>query len=154
MEENREIVFTYRQSQQVEEVVLRCERELPERMRQGPDIPAFVEERQERRESLPEPWRRAIAPAEEPKKGRWGVRLFVGLSLLVGLVCLGVGIWYVGLYGWALPGETPEPSYGQTEPPRARRSPSPGTPPAVRPGCPWRARQGGAPSPPGTSTPG
>ena len=117
MEENREIVFTYRQSQQVEEVVLRCERELPERMRQGPDIPAFVEERQERRESLPEPWRRAIAPAEEPKKGRWGVRLFVGLSLLVGLVCLGVGIWYVGLYGWALPGETPEPSYGQTEPP-------------------------------------
>lgn len=117
MEENREIVFTYRQSQQVEEVVLRCERELPERMRQGPDIPAFVEERQERRESLPEPWRRAIAPAEEPKKGRWGVRLFVGLSLLVGLVCLGVGMWYVGLYGWALPGETPEPSYGQTEPP-------------------------------------
>ena len=117
MEENREIVFTYRQSQQVEEVVLRCERELPERMRQGPDIPAFVEERQERRESLPEPWRSAIAPAEEPKKGRWGVRLFVGLSLLVGLVCLGVGIWYVGLYGWALPGETPEPSYGQTEPP-------------------------------------
>ena len=117
MEETREIVFTYRQSPQVEEVVLRCERELPERMRQGPAIPAFVEERQERRESLPEPWRRAIAPAEEPKKGRWGVRLFVGLSLLVGLVCLGVGIWYVGLYGWALPGETPEPSYGQTEPP-------------------------------------
>ena len=113
MEENREIVFTYRQSQQAEEVVLRCERELPERMRQGPDIPAFVAERQERRESLPEPWRRAIAPTEEPKKDRWGVRLFVGLSL----VCLGVGIWYVGLYGWALPGETPEPSYGQTEPP-------------------------------------
>ena len=28
----------------------------------------------------------------------------MGVSLLAALICLGVGIWYVGEYGWALPG--------------------------------------------------
>ena len=118
-EEQQEIVLTYRQSQQAQEVVLRCERELPQRMRQGPDIPAFMERRDRREEAPParEPWRVAIAPEEKPKKGRWGVRLFVGLSLLIGLVCLGVGIWYVGQYGWSLPGNGRAPGREDEAPP-------------------------------------
>ena len=84
-----EVVLTYRQRENlVRPVVLRYERELPPCMRE------------EEPQALP-PRQAAIAPQE--KKKRWGVRLFVGVSLLVSLVCLGTGIWYVGQYGWALP---------------------------------------------------
>ena len=54
------------------------------------------------------PWLQEIAPPEKAKKNRWGVRLFVGASLLIGLICLGVGIWYVDQYGWAAPGGAPD----------------------------------------------
>jgi len=102
--EQHEIVFTYHQPEAVEPVVLRYERELPASMRREPDPspPAGAAPPSQER------WRAAIAPPERQKKGRWGVRLFVGISLLVALVCLGVGIWYVEQYGWALPGSQPE----------------------------------------------
>ena len=109
MEEDRiaqqkEIVFTYRQAEQIEPVQLRYERELPPCMlRQKNEPPAG---REEEEEDYLAPWRSAIAPPEKVKKDRWGVRLFVGVSLLLGLICLGVGIWYVGQYGWALPGRS------------------------------------------------
>lgn len=101
MEQQKEIVFTYRQSGQVEPVQLRYERELPPCMlrREEPETDEDEEE-----EDYLAPWRSAIAPPEKPKRGRWDVRLFVGVSLLLALVCLGVGVWYVGQYGWALPG--------------------------------------------------
>ena len=102
-EQQKEIVFTYRQTEQVEPVQLRYERDLPPCMlrRQEPVFDSAGEE-----EDYLAPWRSAIAPPERVKReNRWGVRLFVGLSLLIGLICLGVGIWYVGQYGWALPGD-------------------------------------------------
>ena len=99
LEQQKEIVFTYRQSEQAEPVVLRYERELPEAMRRRLGAP----------EAAPPDgsalWREAIAPPEKGKKGRWSVRIFVGTCLLAALVCLGAGIWYVGQYGWALPQE-------------------------------------------------
>ena len=99
LEQQKEIVFTYRQADQAEPVQLRYERPLPERMRQEPEeetvwIEAPADDA---------PWRMAIAPPEKPAKGRWSVRLFVGTCLLAALVCLGAGIWYVGQYGWTLP---------------------------------------------------
>lgn len=92
-----EIVLTYRQPDQVEPVVLRYERELPACMRPRPV-------RSGREGSFPPP--RRIGPLDPPekRKARWGVRVYVGVSLLAALICLGVGIWYVGEYGWALPG--------------------------------------------------
>lgn len=36
----------------------------------------------------------------------------MGLVLLIGLVCLGVGMWYVGQYGWSLPGNAYTPDSG------------------------------------------
>lgn len=92
-----EIVLTYRQPDQVEPVVLRYERELPACMRPRPV--------RSRREGTFPPTRR-IGPLDPPekRKARWGVRVYVGVSLLAALICLGVGIWYVGEYGWALPG--------------------------------------------------
>ena len=75
--EQHEIVFTYRPPDPPEPVVLRYERELPEVMRPKPDPPPPPDLEQ---------WRAAIAPPEEKKKGRWGVRLFVGISLLVAMV--------------------------------------------------------------------
>ena len=92
-----EIVLTYRQPDQVEPVVLRYERELPACMR-----PRLV--RSGREGTFPPP--RRIGPLDPPekRKARWGVRVYVGVSLLAALICLGVGIWYVGEYGWALPG--------------------------------------------------
>ncbi len=106
LEQQKEIVFTYRQEEPVRPVVLRYERELPGRMLQKTPPPA--EPVKEEEEDYLAPWRSAIAPPEKPRKNRWGVRLFVGVSLLVALVCLGVGIWYVGQYGWALPDRVPD----------------------------------------------
>ena len=102
LEEQKEIVLTYRQADREEPVQLRYERELPQRLRREEPAPSAPP-----REEKPAPWRSAIAPPERAKKGRWGVRLFVGVSLLLSLVCLGVGIWYVGQYGWALPESPP-----------------------------------------------
>ncbi|MDE7042491.1 MAG: trypsin-like peptidase domain-containing protein [Oscillospiraceae bacterium] len=92
-----EIVLIYRQPDQVEPVVLRYERELPACMRPRPV-------RSGREGTFPPP--RRIGPLDPPekRKARWGVRVYVGVSLLAALICLGVGIWYVGEYGWALPG--------------------------------------------------
>ena len=94
-EPESEVVLTYRQPDGVEPVTLRYERELPERMRPRPE---------ERAPYPPAP--RGANPLNPPEKPRtrWGVRVYVGMSLLVILICLGVGIWYVGQYGWALPG--------------------------------------------------
>ena len=108
MEENRieqqkEIVFTYRQEEPVQPVVLRYERDLPVSMLPPPQPEAVEEE-----EDYLAPWRSAIAPPEKPKKSRLGVQLFVSVSLLVALICLGVGIWYVRQYGWTLPGNSTE----------------------------------------------
>ena len=101
LEQQKEIVLTYRPDPQVQEVVLRCERDLPPCMcPPSPPPPAG--------ESRLSAWRGEIVPPEKEKKGHWGVRLFVGASLLIGLICLGVGIWYVGQYGWAVPGSTPD----------------------------------------------
>ena len=89
-EQQKEIVFTYRQTEQIEPVQLRYERDLPPCMlrREEPVFDSAEEE------DYLAPWRSAIAPPEKVRReNRWGVRLFVGLSLLIGLVCLGVGIW-------------------------------------------------------------
>ena len=92
-----EVVLTYHQRDRlVQPVVLRYERELPDCMRKEPEA---------------QPGQAVPPPPEKKRKGRWGVRLFVGVSLLVALVCLGTGIWYVGQYGWALPGANREPDY-------------------------------------------
>mgnify|MGYP001102244489 FL=1 len=92
-----EIVLTYRQPDQVEPVVLRYERELPACMRPRPV-------RSGREGTFPPPGRIGPLDPPEKRKARWGVRVYVGVSLLAALICLGVGIWYVGEYGWALPG--------------------------------------------------
>ena len=104
LEQQKEIVFTYRQADQAEPVQLRYERPMPASMRQ--DSPAPPQQRTDDAA----PWRQAIAPPEKQKKGRWSVRLFVGSCLLAALVCLGVGMWYVGQYGWALPSTPPSTS--------------------------------------------
>ncbi|MDE7262179.1 MAG: trypsin-like peptidase domain-containing protein, partial [Oscillospiraceae bacterium] len=41
------------------------------------------------------------------KKSHWGVRLYVGVSLLVILICLGVGIWYITQNGLHPQASTP-----------------------------------------------
>ena len=93
-EPESEVVLTYRQPDGVEPVTLRYERELPERMRPRPE---------ERAPYPPAPkGANPLNPPEKPRT-RWGVRVYVGMSLLVILICLGVGIWYVDQYGWALP---------------------------------------------------
>ena len=98
------MVLTYRQQENLAQpVILRYERELPPCMRD----PFQGEQAPPRRES----------PPERERKGRWGVRLFVGVSLLVALVCLDTGIWYVSQYGWALPEESQEPDYYRYGPP-------------------------------------
>jgi len=88
IEETTEIILTYRQPETAKPVVLRYERELPEVMRPAPP-PAFPPEK-----DTPPPWQAAIDPPEKQKKSHWGVRLYVGISLVVILVCLGVGGWY------------------------------------------------------------
>lgn len=93
-----EVVLTYRQPDEVEPVVLRYERELPLCMQ-----PRMAETG--RRDPFLTRGADPLNPPEKPKT-RWGVRVYVGLSLLVILICLGTGIWYVGEYGWALPRNT------------------------------------------------
>lgn len=112
LEQQKEIVFTYRQADQAEPVQLRYERPLPACM-QPPAPPPPAEGSA--------PWRRAIAPPEKVKKGRWSVRLFVGTCLLTALVCLGVGIWYVGEYGWVLPSGQESPPEEEAPPPEEER---------------------------------
>ncbi len=90
----KEIVLTYRPGEQIEPVQLRYERELPEGMRQGPACGDPFEDTGGQL-SAPATWHSAIAPPEKARKGRWGVRLFVAVSLLLALVCLGVGLWYI-----------------------------------------------------------
>ncbi len=94
-EGRQEIVLTYRQAEDLEPVTLRYERALPECMRARPEEKA-----------PPAPARRADGPLNPPEKprARWGVRLYVGFSLLTILLCLGVGVWYVTQYGLMLPG--------------------------------------------------
>ena len=94
-EERQEVVLTYRQGEDIEPVTLRYERPLPECMRFRPEEKAPAS-----------PARRADSPLNPPEKprARWGVRLYVGLSLLTILLCLGVGVWYVTQYGLTLPG--------------------------------------------------
>lgn len=112
-----EIVLTYRQApEEPEPVVLRYERPLPASMRTRR---RRAERRDERHEYAEErrPARRPSSPINPPERKRrnWGVRLYVGVSLLVILVCLGVGVWYVSQYGWATPDSRP-PSYDDPPP--------------------------------------
>ena len=100
--EAAEIILTYRPPEAVQPVVLRYERELPEAMRPAPPPPPAAEN------GPPPPWQAAIAPPERQKKSsHWGVRLYVGISLLVILICLGVGVWYFTQNGFRLPSQTP-----------------------------------------------
>ena len=111
--EPEEVVLTYRQGEDVEPVELRYERELPEAMRPrtgtgGRTLESFSRD--------PSP----INPPEK-KKSHWGVRVYVGVSLLVILVCLGVGIWYVTQYGLdtspaGQPSRDDRPSRGEWDP--------------------------------------
>ena len=113
MDQQKEIVFTYRQEEQAEEVVLRLARDLPARMRAPETVPADrAEDPFDGADGCAAPWRSAIDPPERRKKGGWGTKLFVGVSLLAALVCLGLGIWYVGDYGWTLPGNASRDSGG------------------------------------------
>lgn len=107
-----EIILTYRQDEDVEPVVLRYERDLPESMR-----PAFGANGR-----VMEPFGGGFGPLNPPerKRSRWGVRVYVGVSLLLILVCLGVGIWYVTAYG--LPGTSKGPS-GHNAPDRGEWTP-------------------------------
>ena len=103
IEQTAEIILTYRQPETVRPVVLRYERELPEAMRPAappPPPPPAVS-------VPPSPLRSAIAPPERQKKSHWGVRLYVGISLLMILICLGTGIWYFTQSGFVLPDRTP-----------------------------------------------
>ena len=109
-----EVVLTYRQTEDVEPVELRYERELPEAMRPRP-----VET-----ERTADALSRGPSPLNPPerRKSRWGVRVYVGVSLLIILICLGVGIWYVTQYGWAAPGQ-PAASSGDHSHDRDERPP-------------------------------
>ena len=116
IEQSCEVVLTYRQPEPeapADPVVLRYERELPEQMRRRPEPEPETEEDEDPfvpRAPVPKApppalWQSAIAPPERAKgKGRWGVRLFVAVTLMVILVGVGTGLWYVRSYGWSLPG--------------------------------------------------
>ena len=89
-EQQKEIVLTYRPGEQVEPVQLSYQRDLPQRMQPAP--------------AAPEPaWRAAIAPPEKQRRSGWGMALFVVLSVLVVLVCLGVGFYYFAVNGFPEP---------------------------------------------------
>lgn len=115
MHEPEEVILTYRQGEDVEPVVLRYERDLPESMRPGFENP----------EPMIEPFFDDFYPLAPPekKKAHWGVRVYVGVSLLVIMVCLGVGIWYVSQYG--LPGSS-SGQFGHNVPDRGEWAPGDG----------------------------
>ena len=104
-EQQKEIVLTYRPGEQVEPVQLSYQRALPQGMQPPPEPPA-------------PPWREAIAPPEKQRRGGWGLILFVVLSVLVVLVCLGVGIYYFAVNGWSLPAPPSSGGGGREETPR------------------------------------
>ena len=108
IEETTEIILTYRQPEAAKPVVLRYERELPESMRPAPPPEEDPGWTGPPRRSAPPPWQAAIAPPEKQKKSHWGVRLYVGVSLAVILVCLGVGLWYFTQNGFGIPARTPD----------------------------------------------
>ena len=111
--EPEEVVLTYRQGEDVEPVVLRYERDLPESMQPGWDS----------REHIVEPFFDGFVPSDPSvkKKSHWGVRLYVVASLLVILACLGVGGWYIFQYGlpWSSSGQSGRgtPDRGEWTPP-------------------------------------
>ena len=97
-----EVVLTYHQPDAAAPVTLRYEHPLPDCMRPRPEAPAsdlFAPAYMQSGTNNP------LNPPERPK-ARWGVRIYVVLSLLVILACLGTGIWYVSQYGWTLPGNS------------------------------------------------
>ena len=97
-----EVVLTYRQPDAADPVTLRYERPLPDCMCPQPEEPPadlFAPAHILSGANNP------LNPPERPK-ARWGVRIYVVLSLLVILACLGTGIWYVSQYGWTLPGSS------------------------------------------------
>lgn len=115
IEQTAEIILTYRQPETVRPVVLRYERELPEAMRPAPPPAPAAESAPPPPQRAADPLRAAIAPPEK-KKTHWGVRLYVGISLLMILICLGTGIWYFTQNGVVPPGRTAPD--GDDAPPR------------------------------------
>ena len=85
-QEGREVTLVYRPWACGDEVELRCERPLPERMRQEQAAQAAGGLEAELRQRLLEP----------PRRRRR--RLWIGLGILTALVCLGVGLWWYGTY--------------------------------------------------------
>ena len=71
------VTYTYRPWADVEPVELRYERRLPERMQAE---------------------LAACFPPPEKKPRRRKRRVVIGVSILVLLVCLGIGIWYVEFF--------------------------------------------------------
>ena len=106
-DEPQEVVLTYRQEDQAQPVQFRYERELPERMRRELEAEAAPQ-------AVPVPaWRAATAPPEKRRRP-WVARLFVGVSLLVALVCLGLGIFMVQQSRGAPGGSS---NHGSSQPP-------------------------------------
>ena len=107
-EERREVVLTYRPPE--DEVTLRYERPLPACMRAKEDPFAASAPGWKTDPANP------LNPPEKPK-AHWGVRIYVGISLLLIICCLGVGIWYVTQYGFDLPGSGRRPDTRGDMPP-------------------------------------
>ena len=86
----QEVVLTYRQEEAVQPVELRYEVPLPERMRREEEI--FLPEEEVVYGS---------GAGNKKRKRRW----IIGLSLLLGLILLGVGLWYMR---WQVPEKVPD----------------------------------------------
>lgn len=110
-DQQTEVVLTYRQRPaEPEAVVLRYERALPEAMRPEEEGSGGAKETG----VGAAPRHSAVNPPE--KKGKsWGIRLYVAVSLLVILICLGVGIRYMGQHRNT--GDGGRPSAGDHLPP-------------------------------------
>ena len=81
-QEEQEVTFVYRPWAGGDEVKLRYERPLPERMREEQAQAALLLEKELGR----------------PKGRRRKRRLWIGLGALAALICLGVGLWWYGTY--------------------------------------------------------